>query len=191
MRLVLASTSPWRLRMLRDAGLDVSGVAPGVDEEPLVGDGPVVTAALRARAKAEAVATRHPDAWVLGADQVVHAGDEVFGKPRDPVDHLARLRSLRGETHALVTAWSLRGPGLPADGVCTTRMVVRADLTDAELEAYVRSGEGSGCAGGYAAEGQGAFLFRAVEGDWFNVIGLPLLDVVGALRARGWRYGAG
>ena len=124
---------------------------------------------------------------MIGADQVVHQDGEVFGKPRDPADHLARLQSMRGHTHELVTGWSLRGPGPPEDGVVITRMTVRDDLTDDELRAYVDSGEGSGCAGGYAAEGRGARLMRRVDGDWFNVIGLPVLAVWDALRARGSR----
>ncbi len=143
----------------------------------------------RAEAKAAAVAEDNPHDWVLGADQVAHQDGEMFGKPRDAADHLERLRSMRGRTHALVTAWVLVGPGEAARGVCTTRMHVRADLEEAEIRAYVLSGEGSGCAGGYAAEGHGGALFARVEGDWFNVIGLPVLDVLEALRARGWRMG--
>lgn len=188
MVLILASTSPWRRKLLDDAGIACDGEDPGVDESALVGDGPVATAAVRATAKAAAIAARHPDRWVLAADQVVHQDGDVFGKPRDADDHLARLRSMVGRTHELVTAWALRGPGAPADGVVTTRMHVRADLEDAELAAYVACGEGRGCAGGYAAEGRGGFLFHRVEGDWHNVIGLPLHDVTTALRARGWRF---
>lgn len=174
--------------MLADVGLFVTGEAAQIDESAIGGEGPREVALARARAKAKDVASRHPGAWVIGADQVVHQNGEVFGKPPNPAAHRARLASMRGCSHELVTGWVLLGPGEPAEGLCTTRMVVRGDLTEDELEAYVADGEGSGCAGGYAAEGKGAFLFERVEGDWFNVIGLPLLDVLGALRHRGLRF---
>ncbi len=185
--LVLASGSVWRRAMLEDAGIRVEAVEPNVDEASIVGDGPVDTAKRRAEAKAAVVRAARPDAWVLAADQVVHDGAEVFGKPDDPQDHRARLQGMRGRAHDLHTAWVLVGPGEPAHGVCRTRMVVRGDLDDAEIDAYVACGEGSGCAGGYAAERRGAFLFERIEGDFFNVLGLPLLDVMGAMRRRGWR----
>jgi septum formation protein len=175
--------------MLESAGLAVTCVDPGVDEDALVEVDPVRRASRLAAAKAEAVAVGREHQWVIGADQVVHLHGEVFGKPRDPADHLARLRSMRGRHHELVTGWALRGPGAPGDGVVVTTMRVRADLTDQELSDYVATGEGAGCAGGYMAEAQGAFLFEAVDGDWFNIVGLPLFELMTALRARGWRCG--
>lgn len=187
--IVLASASPWRRQLLSALGV-VTVVDPAdLDERAVTAPDPSTLARLLAQAKAQAVAARHPDAWVLGADQVAVQGHEVFGKPADAEAHLARLRGMRGRTHDLISAWHLVGPGPSAGGLCTTRMHVRADLTDAEIRAYVASGEGRGCAGGYAAEGRGGFLFERVEGDWFNVIGLPVLDVMTALRARGWRHG--
>lgn len=187
--LILASTSPTRRKLLEGAGVRVQVEDPRVDEQITALDGPVAMAMALARRKARAVALHHPGAWVLGADQVVHQGAEVFGKPRSRDDHMARLRSMRGHTHDLITCWALVGPGEHTHGESVTRMSVRADLEDHELSHYVASGEGTYCAGGYAAEGKGAFLFDRIDGDWFNVLGLPLLDVMGALRARGWRLG--
>lgn len=189
--LILASTSPWRRQMLQAAGIPVRGEAPGVDEDLVTDPDPVARARELAVRKARAVAARFPDAWVIGADQVAASleGDRApFGKPRDPEDHLARLRALRGGRHALVTGWAILGPGLAHVAHTETVMHVRSDLEDAELAAYVACGEGAGCAGGYAAEGRGAFLFSRIEGDWFNVLGLPLLEVMSVLRAHGWRY---
>lgn len=190
--LILASTSPWRRRMLEAAGIEIRGEAPGVDESLVTEDDPIALARELAVRKARAVARRFPEAWVIGADQVAAALDgdrSPFGKPTDPADHLARLRSMRGGRHVLVTGYAILGPGVAHVGHCETVMHVRADLEDRELEAYVASGEGAGCAGGYAAEGQGGFLFSRIEGDWFNVLGLPLLEVLTVLRAHGWRYG--
>lgn len=176
--------------MLRDAGLDPVLCAPGVDESAFSDENPERLALRLARAKAEAVAARYPSAWVLGADQVAWDGTEIFGKPRDPEDHLARLRSLRGRAHHLLTGFVLTGPEGHEEGVVRSTLTMRADLSDAELAAYVATGEGSGCAGGYAVEGQGSFLFERIEGHWFNIVGLPLFEVVGALRRRGWRFGS-
>jgi len=192
--LLLASTSSSRYRMLAGAGVAVEVVAPEVNEDPGGRADPAALASHLARRKAGAVAARHPDRWVLGADQVgtLLGADAVpFGKPRDTAHHLALLQSLRGRTHALVTGFALLGPGIEHVETARTRLHVRGDLTDAELRAYVETGEGTYCAGGYAIEGRGAFLFAAVEGDFFNVLGLPLLRVLDALRAHGWRFGDG
>ena len=180
--------------MLESAGLSVESVPADVDERGLQATlddaGPVDVALALAREKARVVAAIRPGLPVLGADQVLWDGVQTIGKPADPDAHLARLRSLRGQTHELVTAWCLVGPGAGMErvGVSRTRLTVRADLEEAELAAYVASGEGSGCAGGYAIEGHGAWLFERVDGDWNNIIGLPLFDVLSALRALGYRY---
>lgn len=187
--LVLASKSPWRRRMLQDAGIEAVCEASGFDESSVQRDHPFDLVRELAKRKAEAVALKHPDAWVLGADQVLVHGGEVVGKPCDPTDHFERLASLRGQTHSLVTGYALIGPGPGAYGHEVTRLTMRADITDDELRRYVSTREGSGCAGGYAAEGHGAFLFSSIDGDWFNVLGLPLLTILDHLRARGWRYG--
>jgi septum formation protein len=95
---------------------------------------------------------------------------------------------LRGRAHRLVTGVCIVAPGgRELRFVEETVLHGRPDLSDAELAAYVASGEGSGCAGGYAIEGRGAQLFARIEGDYFNVIGLPLFRVVDALRGMGWR----
>ena len=185
--LVLASTSPWRRQLLESAGVKVTCVGSGVDERATMIDDPVELARVLAEQKAMAVAEQHPAQWVLGSDQVGFDAHGIFGKPADPEAHLSRLLAMRGRTHTLVTAWCLLGPGDAARGISKTRLTMRADLSVEELSAYVESGEGSGCAGGYAIEGKGVFLFERIDGDWFNIVGLPLLPVMTALRERGWR----
>lgn len=185
-RLILASSSPWRLAALRDAGIPCETVPPEVDEHLIINEDPVATAVARAEAKALDVARKHPDALVVGADQVAHLDGEGFGKPRDPEDWAARLHALRGRTHLLSTGVALVEGGEVETFVVSTAVRFRADLRDEELAAYIRSGEGAGCAGGYQVERRGAWLIEAIDGDWWNVIGLPILPLISHLRARGW-----
>lgn len=184
-RIVLASTSPARLSLLRAAGIACTGIAPGVDESLIHGPTPAALAAARAEAKASAC--RVAGAIVIGADQVAHLDGQAFGKPDHPEDHRARLRQLRGRTHTLSTAVCIRLDSRVQHLLSHAHLSFRADLTDAELDAYVSTGEGSQCAGGYAVEGLGANLIAAINGDYFSVLGLPLLDVIGTLRELGWR----
>jgi septum formation protein len=189
-RLVLASGSVWRQALLAAAGVPVDIHPPDVDEGPLRGPTPADTARLRAEAKALAVLRQRPGCLVIGADQVAHLDGEVIGKPADPADHLRRLRAFRGRTHTLTTAVCLASEAGSEGFLVHTEVRFRGDLEDAELETYVASGEGAGCAGGYMVEKHGAWLIEAVDGDWTNVIGLPLFELISRLRRRGARlYG--
>lgn len=185
MRLILASESPWRRELLERAGVPCEGRAHTVDEYALVEADPVVRARELALAKARSLADA-TDSWVLGADQVCHLDGHIFHKPVDADDHLDQLRALRGRTHELVTGVALVGPGVEEVFDERTRITLR-ELGDDELRAYLATGEGGGCAGGYQVEGQGAQLIERVDGDWFNVVGLPVLRVVSVLRSHGWR----
>ncbi|MDP2305315.1 MAG: Maf family protein [Pseudomonadota bacterium] len=183
--IVLASTSPTRLALLRAAGIACTGVSPGVDESRILAASPQALAVARADAKSNAVQVA--GAIVIGADQVAHIDGHAFGKPDDPEDHRARLRQLRGRTHTLSTAVCIRLDARVHRLASHAHLRFRADLTDAEIDAYVSTGEGSSCAGGYAVEGLGANLIAAIDGDYYSVLGLPLLEVIDALRALGWR----
>jgi septum formation protein len=185
--IVLASSSRWRASLLEDAGLSCECVDPQVNESAIVGKEPVHTARLRAEAKAAWVATRRPDALVIGADQVIHLDGETIGKPLDDADHLRRLQQLRGRAHQLTTAVALIGAGPAETFSVDTRVHFRADPTDDELRSYVAGAEARGCAGGYMVEKKGAWLVERIEGDWLNVVGLPVLELISRLRARGWR----
>ena len=185
--IVLASTSRWRLQLLKDAGIDAIAEPPAVDETLIVGSTPTETARMRAIAKAEAVLARCGDSLVIGADQVIHLDGVTIGKPTDAEDWLNRLRSMKGRVHQLTTAVAmLDSHGLDAFDV-HTGVRFRSDLTDDELRDYIAIGEAKGCAGGYMVERRGAWLVESIEGDWLNVVGLPVLELVTRLRARGWR----
>ena len=187
MALILASTSPWRRALLERAGVPCESLAPEVDERACALTEPVALAEALALLKARAVAARRPGALVLGADQVVHLDGRVFHKPSSPEEHRRELLALRGRTHELVTGVALLGPGTERVFHKRTRLTFREDLSEAEIDAYVASGEGSGCAGGYEIERRGAWLCASIEGSWFNVVGLPVLRVLGELRRLGWR----
>ncbi len=195
--IVLASASSWRLQLIRDAGLSCRAEPSQIDERTVQAAAPHETALARARAKALDVARRFPGEIVVGADQVADLDGAQFGKPVDDDEWLARLRQLRGRQHWLSTGVAvvrLPGPGAASSEVTVDEsfcvrsgVTFRADLTDDELAAYVALGEARGCAGGYMVERRGAWLIESVQGDWLNVIGLPVLPLLGRLRALGWR----
>jgi septum formation protein len=190
-RLILASGSPHRRKLLEAAGLVFEVVASGVDEAPLKRSlsaaTPAAVADTLARAKAEAVARKHARALVIGADQVLALGDELFDKPGDLGEARAQLERLRGRTHRLHTA-----AALAQDGEIVWTRVEEATLTmrsfsPAFLEGYLARSGASLChsVGAYEIEGIGIQLFERVEGDHFTIIGLPLIPLLAELRSRG------
>lgn len=184
--LVLASASPRRRELLARLGLDPEVDPADVDESPAPGESADALADRLARSKASAVAARHPGAVVLAADTVVEAPDgTVLGQPADDGDAVRMLRLLAGAPHRVVTAVTV----VRADGSVsrtTERATVRlAALDDAEVRAYVATGEPFGKAGAYAVQGIGAVLVERVEGDPTTVIGLPLRPTARLLTAAG------
>lgn len=180
MRLILASASPSRLRLLRAAGVEPEVVVSDVDEEALTAAMPEASpeelARVLARAKAEDVAARHPGRLVLGADSVLDMDGRSLGKPLTP--DVARLRAheLRGRSADLITGHCLIHPG--GQEVAAARTTVHfAFFDDAEIEAYVATGEPLQVAGGFTLDGYGSAFVRRIDGDPANVIGLgvPLL----------------
>ena len=187
MQLILASSSRWRRELLESAGLVVEGIDHTVDERAAGDLPPVELATTLALAKARSVSAMHPDALVIGADQVVHLDGRRFDKPSSAGEQMEHLKGLRGATHQLVTGVALVGPKIERVFHETTKVRFRRDVTDDEIAAYVATGEGRGSAGGYEIERRGAQLIAEVQGSWFNVVGLPLLPLITALRELGWR----
>jgi septum formation protein len=194
--LVLASTSPFRRRMLEAAGVAFRVVPPEVDEAAikmgLTSDSaklvrPQAVAEALARAKAEAVSARIPEALVIGADQVLAFGDEVLCKPKDVSDARRQLQHLRGKTHTLFTAAVLAQGGKCLWAYVDTATLVMRPFSDQFLEGYLAEGREGLCrmVGAYQIEGRGIQLFDRVEGDTFGIVGLPLLPLLAELRTRG------
>ncbi len=186
--LVLASASPARLKTLRAAGVEPRVIVSDVDEPAVVEEygGAALAAAdvalVLARRKAETVAAHVDDALVLGCDSVLELDGEVHGKPSGPDEAADRWRRMRGREgvlhtgHWLVDARAAGGSGLTAGAVASTT-VHFADVTDAEIAAYVASGEPLAVAGAFTIDGLGGAFVEGVEGDPHTVVGvsLPLL----------------
>jgi septum formation protein len=190
MQLILASTSAARREMLRAAGVEALALPSGVDEARLKAGftGPPPALALHlAQEKAKAVAKSHPQAVVIGADQLLVCDGRVFDKPSDLAEAAAHLRALSGRTHQLITAVCvLQGDAVPWTHVETAQLTVRA-LSEDFITRYLAA-EGAeilGCVGAYRLEGLGAQLFERIEGDYFTILGLALLPLLGFLRGCG------
>lgn len=180
MRLILASASPSRLRLLRGAGIDPEVVVSSVDEDELTDAMPEATpeelARVLAQAKARDVAARFPDCLVLGADSVLDFDGRSLGKPLTPEVARVRAHELRGRSADLITGQCLIHPG--GEEVASARTTMHfAFFDDAEIDAYVATGEPLNVAGGFTLDGYGSAFVRRVDGDPANVIGLgiPLL----------------
>ena len=195
-QIILASTSQYRRRLLENIGLNVQCVGSNVDEAPIMGDNPIETSQLRAQAKAFSVVNtyfettkfNHP-MIVIGADQVVYIDKEIFGKPKNNEEWKERLHKFSGRTHQLTTSVSLFGYGIvghekPVELSLFSEhtTIFFRELQASEIQDYVEIGEAKNCAGGYMIEGVGASLIERIEGDYQNVIGLPIFRLLKELR---------
>ncbi len=185
--IVLASASPRRRELLGLAGVPHRVQPSEVEETRAPGESPAGFAERAALDKARAVARGCPaGAWVLGADTVVVAGDEVLGKPRDREDGRRMLRLLSGRTHQVVTGVALvEAPAGRQAVFCTETAVAFRPLDEAWIEGYLDSGEPMDKAGAYGIQGRGALLVAGIQGSYTNVVGLPLGETVLLLERNG------
>jgi len=185
--LVLASSSRHRRALLERLGLPFTVVAPEIDEAALPGERPAETAVRLAEAKARAVAPKHPDALIIGSDQVAEFRGDPVGKPRDSAHALELLRAMRGHTVVFHTAVALLNA---RTGECRNALVDVVSsfrhLDDAALEAYLDRERPFDCAGAVKSEGLGIALFtRIASDDPTALIGLPLIRLIDLLAAEG------
>lgn len=173
-RLTLASRSPQRRAILEQLGIAHDVAVPEVEE--LTEVDPEQMAAENARRKARAVSAA--GGWVLAADTVVALDGQPYGKPASCGEARAMLKRLAGQTHRVHSGIAVIEPGGAERSAVATTEVVFRDLADAEIEAYVDSGEWEGRAGGYAIQGRGAVLVERIAGDYANVVGLPVAALV-------------
>jgi len=185
--LVLASTSPFRRALLERLGLQFETVAPAVDETRRPGEPPEALVVRLAEAKARAVVGEHPDALIIGSDQVACIGDGVLGKPGGREQAIAQLERAAGRSVLFLTGLCLLNGG---SGRCRTLVepfrVHFRKLTRSQIEGYVDREQPYGCAGSFKSEGLGIALFERLEGDDPNaLIGLPLIRLIDLLSAEG------
>jgi septum formation protein len=186
--LILASTSRYRAELLRRLGLPFTQEAPGSDETPYVGEAPAALAQRLALAKAQAVAARHPQTWVIGSDQVCACGDELLGKPGSRERAIEQLRLLSGNSAQFHTALALAhgASGRVLSGTDLTTVRFRR-LDKAQIERYVAAEPSFDCAGSFKSEGLGIALCAAIESqDPTALVGLPLVALCGLLREAGF-----
>jgi septum formation protein len=198
--LILASSSPRRQELLREIGIPFQVHAANINEDQMPGEPPINYALRLAREKAQAVATQYPQSYVLGADTIVVLNGEVLGKPKDHADAARMLRLLSGHSHEVTTAVSLIAPStispntIPSEKVAqgtlaetrasTTKVFFR-EIAEPEIQQYVAGGEPMDKAGAYAIQGGASRWTDRIEGEFSNVVGLPLSLVTEMLKLTG------
>lgn len=183
--LTLASGSPRRRELLRGLGLDIVVRPVDIDESPL--DGEKADVYVRRLARAKARAQGAPGELILAADTVVAVDGDLLGKPEDAADAQAMLRRLSGRAHEVLTGVAVWEPGTDTlvDEVVTTRVVFNA-MSEEEIAWYVATGEPMDKAGAYAVQGLAAVFVERLDGNYSNVVGLPLPTVYVLLRRFGF-----
>jgi len=188
--LVLASASPRRQELLRNAGIQFTVQPADIDETPLAGESPRDCAERLAREKARAVFQNQPQNYVLGADTIVVIDEVILGKPSDANDAARMLRLLSGRAHAVITGVCLVGPNahrrelknVLQKTASETTHVTMSKISDDEICDYVATGEPMDKAGAYAIQGMASRWIPRIEGDYSNVVGLPVSLVYTMLR---------
>lgn len=187
MRIILASGSPRRFELLKSLGLEFDVYRPDVDESMIDGELPHELCTRLSRLKAQAGAEKLPDSLIIAADTIVVIDDVILGKPKDKRDAFTMLKRLQGKWHEVITGISVCMKGNIISHDEHTRVKFR-ELSDSEIEAYVLTGECDDKAGAYAVQGYGSLLVERIEGDYFNVVGLPLCSLGRMLKVFGVNY---
>jgi septum formation protein len=194
--LILASKSPRRRYLLRQAGVEFTVIPSQIDEGSIRLSAPDRYVMALSQAKANAIAEKYPRSWIIGADTIVVIGDKVLGKPADAAQARRMLTELSGQTHQVYTGYTICCLGRKrnfTEAVCTD--VRFKHLSENEIDWYILTGEPFDKAGAYAIQGLGTFLVKSIHGSYTNVVGLPVCEVVeflikeGIIRYPGQRGG--
>jgi septum formation protein len=173
-KLVLASSSPRRAEILERAGWPHEIMVAGIDESVLPNEEPAVYVQRLARSKAEAVASRLSDGVVLGADTTVVVANQILGQPVDDADARRMLRLLNAKWHDVLTGVAVVRVGGETRVAFETTRVRFAEMSEKEIDWYIATGEPFGKAGAYAIQGKASLFIEEIEGDYFNIMGLPI-----------------
>ena len=185
-RIILASASPRRKELLEKLGLRFEVEPSNYEEYTPSGLEPHELARRISREKAKAVASKHEDAIVIAADTFIVFGKRILGKPHTAIEAREMLKTLSGQSHSVVTGFSIidAGTNRTLSQSVETKVYIKK-LTQVEIDVYVKSKEPLDKAGAYAIQGLGAVFVEKIEGDYFNVIGLPLSALTEALKEFG------
>ncbi len=185
-KIILASSSQRRKELLKITGLKFRVAASDYDEDMDLGLKPRQLARFISHKKAAAAATKYKDAIVIAADTFIVFGGKLLGKPKNTAVAGSMLKALNGKTHSVITGFTIidTGNNKKLSRSVETKVFFRK-LTTKEIESYIRTKEPLGKAGAYAIQGLGAFLIKKIEGDYFNVIGLPLSALIEGLKKFG------
>ena len=173
-KLILASGSPRRKQILASIGWPFEAITAGIDETQQAGEKPLDYVQRLAREKAEAVADKLESGLVLGADTTVVVGDQLLGQPVEDDDARRMLKLLSGKWHEVLTGVALVKVGGQTLVDYERTRVRFVEMSEAEIDWYVSTGEPQGKAGAYAIQGKAALFIEQIEGDYFNIVGLPI-----------------
>ncbi len=182
-KIILASGSPRRKELLEKIGLQFEVAASDIEEDLANGLPPRKLAEKLSLEKAVAAAKKYPDAVIIAADTIGVFDGKIIGKPHTPAEAVEMLSMLSGKSHLVVTGYTILDTGTQKS--VTKSVETKVDfrsLTGAEIEAYVATGEPLDKAGAYAIQGLGALIVEKIEGDYYNVIGLPLSSLMESLK---------
>jgi septum formation protein len=184
--IILASASPRRKELLEKIGLKFEVDASGCEEEINTGLDPSELVRQLAIKKAKSVAARHKNALIIAADTIGVMGDKILGKPHTENEACKMLQEISGKCHLVITGFSILDTTTNkiVTGISNTRVYIKK-LTRQEIDAYVKTGEPLDKAGAYAIQGIGAVIVEKIEGDYYNVMGLPLHALTEALKEFG------
>ncbi len=185
--IILASGSRYKQELMQRLALPFNAITADINETRQHGEQPLALAERLAREKAAAVAILHPHAFVLGTDQVIALEDRVFTKPITAQAAVQQLKTLRGKTHELITSIALIAPDGKIHNSTAHYAMSMRDVSDQEIEDYIREDSPLDCAGAYKIECAGIRLFRSLQGDDYTaIIGLPLTHVWQLLEIAGY-----
>ena len=175
-KIILASGSPRRRELLKDLGIEFEIYKPDVDESRLENERPEDLCLRLSRLKAKSGAERFPDSIIIAADTIVVIDNKILGKPKDREDAFNMLKILQGREHEVITGVSVAQNEKIISHAEHT-LVKFIELSDSEIREYISCGESDDKAGAYAIQGRGAALIEGINGDYFNVVGLPLCSL--------------
>ena len=177
--LILASKSPRRRYLLKQAGLSFSVIPSSIDETSVPISSPETYVKALSEAKAENVSIKFPEKWVIGADTIVLKDDAILGKPGSKGEARAMLKQLSGRTHQVFTGYAIccKSKNRKYSETVKTQVLFKS-LTDKEIEWYIHTKEPFDKAGAYAIQGLGTFLVKSIIGSYTSVVGLPVCEVI-------------